>query len=73
MPQKGTSNEYKNICLCGEIGKIAILPIDKLAISGAMYLGKYFSYLSMKMFFKGTASMGFRPFLPREVTFTTLG
>ena len=36
------------ICLCG---KITILTVDKLAISGAMYLAKYFSYLSMKTFF----------------------
>ena len=58
MPQQGTSNEYHNICLCGETGKIVLLLADKLAISGAMYLVKYFSYLSMKTDFKRNASMG---------------
>ena len=47
------------ISLCGEIGKMAILSVDKLAIYGAMYLAKYFSYLSMKTVFKRHASMGF--------------
>ena len=32
--------------------------VEKLAISGAVYLAKYFSYLSMKTFFKRNASMG---------------
>ena len=59
MPQQGTSNEYHNTCLCGEIGKIAILSVDKLAISVAVFLAKYFSYLSMKTFFKRNASMRF--------------
>ena len=60
MPRQGTSNEYHNIinlCLCGKIGKIAILTVNKLATSGAMYLDKYLSYLSMKTFFKRNASM----------------
>ena len=37
MPKQGTSNEYHNICLSGEIGKNVILSVDKLAISGTMY------------------------------------
>ena len=73
MPQQGTSNGYHNIYLCGEIVKLAILSVDKLARSGAMYLATYFSYLSMNTFFKRNVSMGFSAFLPREVTFTTLG
>ena len=55
MPQQGTPNENHNICLCG---KIAVLTADKQSISGAGYLAKYFSYLSMKTFFKRNASMG---------------
>ena len=42
-----------------KIGKIAILTFDKLAISGAMYLAKYFFYLSMREVFKRNASMEF--------------
>ena len=48
MPQQSTSNEYHNIRLCGEIGKIGkivILSVDKLVISGAMYLAKYFLFV----------------------------
>ena len=58
MPQQGTSNEYHNIYLFGEIEK-KILSFDKLAISGAMYVVQYFFNLSTKTFFKRNASMSF--------------
>ena len=72
MSQQDTSNKYHNICLCGEIEKIAILSVYKLAISGAMYVAKYFFYFSMKTL-REMLQWGFRPFLPRKVTFTSLG
>ena len=49
-----TFNEYHNVYLCGETGKIAIL----YGYIRSMYLAKYFSYLSMKIFFKRNASIG---------------
>ena len=36
VPRRDASNEYHNICFCGEIRKISILWIEKSALTSAM-------------------------------------
>ena len=41
VPQRGASNEYHKICLCGEIKKYQFFSVEKNILSGAMSMVHY--------------------------------